>query len=76
MPDSAGATIIEGPVAGKGPKEVRFQRYVQDPDGNLLEFMIYSEARQTCSAPAPAAYHPLLGGQACVPPKLFFESWE
>ena len=38
----AGATIIEGPVARKGGRGADASSvYVRDPDGNLLEFMIY-----------------------------------
>ena len=42
MLDRAGAKIIEGPVARQGGrKAVASSVYVRDPDGNLLEFMIY-----------------------------------
>ena len=38
----AGAEIIEGPVARQGGRRaVASSVYVRDPDGNLLEFMIY-----------------------------------
>jgi catechol 2,3-dioxygenase-like lactoylglutathione lyase family enzyme len=38
----AGATIIEGPVTRNGARRVDASSvYVRDPDGNLLEFMIY-----------------------------------
>jgi catechol 2,3-dioxygenase-like lactoylglutathione lyase family enzyme len=41
--DRAGAKIIEGPVGRQGGrKKVASSVYVRDPDGNLLEFMIYS----------------------------------
>jgi len=41
--DRAGARIIEGPVARQGGrKKGASSVYVRDPDGNLLEFMIYS----------------------------------
>jgi catechol 2,3-dioxygenase-like lactoylglutathione lyase family enzyme len=41
--DSAGAKIIEGPVARQGGrKKAAASVYVRDPDGNLLEFLIYS----------------------------------
>jgi catechol 2,3-dioxygenase-like lactoylglutathione lyase family enzyme len=42
MLDSAGAKIIEGPVARQGGRrKASSSVYVRDPDGNLLEFMIY-----------------------------------
>jgi catechol 2,3-dioxygenase-like lactoylglutathione lyase family enzyme len=38
----AGAEIIEGPVARQGGRRAPASSvYVRDPDGNLLEFMIY-----------------------------------
>ena len=38
----AGAEIIEGPVARQGGRRAAASSvYVRDPDGNLLEFMIY-----------------------------------
>jgi catechol 2,3-dioxygenase-like lactoylglutathione lyase family enzyme len=43
MLDRAGAKVIEGPVARQGGrKKGASSVYVRDPDGNLLEFMIYS----------------------------------
>ena len=43
MLDRAGAKIIEGPVARQGGRQKAASSvYVRDPDGNLLEFMIYS----------------------------------
>ena len=40
--DKAGAKIIEGPVARQGGrKKPASSVYVRDPDGNLLEFMMY-----------------------------------
>jgi catechol 2,3-dioxygenase-like lactoylglutathione lyase family enzyme len=42
MLDGAGARIIEGPVARQGGRrKASSSVYVRDPDGNLLEFMIY-----------------------------------
>ena len=42
MLDEAGAKIIEGPVPRQGGrKKASSSVYVRDPDGNLLEFMIY-----------------------------------
>ena len=42
MLDRAGAKVIEGPVARQGGrKSAASSVYVRDPDGNLLEFMIY-----------------------------------
>jgi len=42
MLDRAGAKIIEGPVARQGGRRTAASSvYVRDPDGNLLEFMIY-----------------------------------
>jgi catechol 2,3-dioxygenase-like lactoylglutathione lyase family enzyme len=41
--DRAGAKIVEGPVERQGGrKRIGTSTYVRDPDGNLLEFMIYS----------------------------------
>jgi len=38
-----GAKIVEGPVARRGGRQAAASSvYVRDPDGNLLEFMIYS----------------------------------
>ena len=43
MLDRAGAKIEEGPVARQGGRRKGASSvYVRDPDGNLLEFMIYS----------------------------------
>jgi catechol 2,3-dioxygenase-like lactoylglutathione lyase family enzyme len=43
MLDRAGAKIIEGPVTRQGGRrKAASSVYVRDPDGNLLEFMIYS----------------------------------
>jgi catechol 2,3-dioxygenase-like lactoylglutathione lyase family enzyme len=43
MLDKAGAKIVEGPVARQGGRRAAASSvYVRDPDGNLLEFMIYS----------------------------------
>jgi catechol 2,3-dioxygenase-like lactoylglutathione lyase family enzyme len=43
MLDRAGARVIEGPVGRQGGrKKTASSVYVRDPDGNLLEFMIYS----------------------------------
>ncbi len=40
--DAAGAEIIEGPVAREGGRRASASSvYVRDPDGNLVEFMIY-----------------------------------
>jgi catechol 2,3-dioxygenase-like lactoylglutathione lyase family enzyme len=40
--DAAGASIEEGPVAREGGRRADASSvYVRDPDGNLLEFMIY-----------------------------------
>jgi catechol 2,3-dioxygenase-like lactoylglutathione lyase family enzyme len=42
MLGTAGADVIEGPVARQGARRVAATSvYVRDPDGNLLEFMIY-----------------------------------
>ena len=44
--DRAGAAIEEGPVARIGARRVEATSvYVRDPDGNLLEFMIYPRRR-------------------------------
>ncbi len=41
--DDAGASVEEGPVAREGGRRRDASSvYVRDPDGNLLEFMIYS----------------------------------
>jgi catechol 2,3-dioxygenase-like lactoylglutathione lyase family enzyme len=43
MLDRAGVKIIEGPVARQGGRQKGASSvYVRDPDGNLLEFLIYS----------------------------------
>jgi len=43
MLDRTGATLVEGPVPRQGGrKKTGSSVYVRDPDGNLLEFMIYS----------------------------------
>ncbi len=43
MLDRAGATVFLGPVARQGGRmKTASSVYVRDPDGNLLEFMIYS----------------------------------
>jgi catechol 2,3-dioxygenase-like lactoylglutathione lyase family enzyme len=43
MLDRAGAKLIEGPVGRQGGrKKAASSVYVRDPDGNLLEFMIYA----------------------------------
>jgi catechol 2,3-dioxygenase-like lactoylglutathione lyase family enzyme len=43
--DGAGARIEEGPVTRQGARRVDATSvYVRDPDGNLLEFMIYGAA--------------------------------
>lgn len=43
MLDRAGAKIEEGPVARQGGRQKAASSvYTRDPDGNLLEFMIYS----------------------------------
>ncbi|PWU10319.1 MAG: VOC family virulence protein [Terriglobia bacterium] len=43
MLDKAGAKIIEGPGPRQGGrKKTGSSVYVRDPDGNLLEFMIYT----------------------------------
>jgi catechol 2,3-dioxygenase-like lactoylglutathione lyase family enzyme len=40
--DAAGAAVVEGPVARDGARGAPATSvYVRDPDGNLLEFMIY-----------------------------------
>lgn len=51
--DAARATIIEGPVAREGGRRTDASSvYVRDPDGNLLEFMIYPDDRREGSADA------------------------
>jgi len=43
MLEGAGAKVEEGPVARQGGRQKAASSvYVRDPDGNLLEFMIYS----------------------------------
>jgi catechol 2,3-dioxygenase-like lactoylglutathione lyase family enzyme len=40
--DTAGAEVIEGPVARQGGRRLDATSvYTRDPDGNLLEFMLY-----------------------------------
>jgi catechol 2,3-dioxygenase-like lactoylglutathione lyase family enzyme len=42
MLDRAGAKVVEGPVARQGGRKAPgSSTYVRDPDGNLLEFIIY-----------------------------------
>ncbi len=42
--DEAGAKVIEGPVPREGGRRAPASSvYMRDPDGNLLEFMIYTE---------------------------------
>jgi catechol 2,3-dioxygenase-like lactoylglutathione lyase family enzyme len=42
MLDRAGAKVVEGPVERQGGrKKAGSSTYVRDPDGNLLEFLIY-----------------------------------
>lgn len=46
--DSAGVTIVEGPAARHGGRRATGSSvYVRDPDGNLLEFIIYPEDPST-----------------------------
>ena len=41
--DGAGATVVEGPLPRQGGRKADASSvYIRDPDGNLLEFMIYS----------------------------------
>jgi catechol 2,3-dioxygenase-like lactoylglutathione lyase family enzyme len=43
MLDRAGAKVVEGPVGRQGGRrKTGSSVYVRDPDGNLLEFIIYS----------------------------------
>jgi catechol 2,3-dioxygenase-like lactoylglutathione lyase family enzyme len=45
--DQAGAEIIEGPVERHGGRQAAGTSvYVRDPDGNLLEFIIYPEGAE------------------------------
>ncbi len=48
--DRARAEVIEGPVKRQGGRAggtvTGTSRYVRDPDGNLLEFIIYKEANK------------------------------
>jgi catechol 2,3-dioxygenase-like lactoylglutathione lyase family enzyme len=40
--DGAGTTVVEGPVPRQGGRKADASSvYIRDPDGNLLEFMIY-----------------------------------
>jgi len=51
--DTAGAAIVEGPVARQGGRRTDASSvYVRDPDGNLLEFMIYPPGRREGSPDA------------------------
>jgi len=51
--DTAGAAIVEGPVARQGGRRTDASSvYVRDPDGNLLEFMIYPPERREGSPDA------------------------
>jgi catechol 2,3-dioxygenase-like lactoylglutathione lyase family enzyme len=41
--EAAGAEVIEGPVSREGGRRAAASSvYVRDPDGNLVEFMIYA----------------------------------
>ena len=41
--DGAGVKVTEGPVARQGGRRKNASSvYVRDPDGNLLEFLIYN----------------------------------
>ena len=41
--DGAKATVVEGPVPRQGGRKANASSvYIRDPDGNLLEFMIYA----------------------------------
>ena len=41
---ASGAEVIEGPVARDGGRGVvGTSTYIRDPDGNLLEFIVYSD---------------------------------
>jgi len=51
--DGAGATVIEGPVPRHGGRRTEASSvYARDPDGNLLEFMIYPHDGREGSADA------------------------
>jgi len=42
--DKSGTELIEGPVERQGGRQAAGSSvYVRDPDGNLLEFIVYSE---------------------------------
>ena len=42
--DGAGATIVEGPVSRHGGRRAKGTSvYVRDPDGNLVELIVYGE---------------------------------
>lgn len=45
----AGVAVIEGPVervgGADGGTAVGVSRYVRDPDGNLVEFIVYESSR-------------------------------
>lgn len=47
--EHAGANAIEGPIPRSGGRAggtgIGTSRYVRDPDGNLLEFIIYTETQ-------------------------------
>ena len=36
-----GAAVVEGPVLREGGRGAGISTYVRDPDGNLLEFIVY-----------------------------------
>jgi catechol 2,3-dioxygenase-like lactoylglutathione lyase family enzyme len=53
--DSVGAKTVEGPVERQGGRRATgISTYIRDPDGNLLEFMIYERAGN--SAPEKGRY--------------------
>ena len=53
MLDAAGVDVIEGPVDREGGRRADASSvYVRDPDGNLLEFLIYLPAKKVDGAHA------------------------
>lgn len=45
MIEAAGAAVVEGPVTRDGGRGDGTSTYVRDPDGNLLEFIVYPERK-------------------------------
>lgn len=58
MLEAAGVEVIEGPVERVGGRNVGtdtgISRYIRDPEGNLLEFIVYPDTTAGAGAGSPA----------------------